>query len=348
MSSTDAFGGGALALRLLLALVPVQLFLLVLAGLDIWRLVRPRRIAAALVAGAVAAAVSYVANNTLVALTGLAAAPFAILVAPLVEEAAKGAWSDWLVRTRRAGFLVDAALLGFAVGAGFATVENIYFLHSLPGAPLYVWAIRGLGTAVMHGGAAAVFAIVRRAWRDGPRRSGGLARGPGCGLAAARGLQPPAGLARAGHGAPAGAGAGAAGGGPPAGRASPARLAGPRLRPGHRAAGPDPGRRGAHLAPGPLPGIPAGDRRAQRPWRTCSACCACRPSWPCGPRGRCCCGSRASSRRRIRTWVARLREVEHLERTIGRAGLLALRPVSPWRGTGRWQRHLLEQEAARA
>ena len=45
---------------------------------------------------------------------------------------------------------------------------------------------------------------------------------------------------------------------------------------------------------------------------------------------------------------ARLREVEHLERTIGRAGLLALRPVSPWRGTGRWQRHLLEQEAARA
>ncbi|MBE0568039.1 MAG: PrsW family intramembrane metalloprotease, partial [Krumholzibacteria bacterium] len=170
MPSSEGLAAGALALRLLLALVPVQLFLVVLTALDTWRLVRPRRILVAMLAGAAAAAVSYVANNTLLALSGLGLAAYAVLVAPLVEEAAKGAWSDWLVRTRRAGFLVDAALLGFAAGAGFATVENLYFLQALPAAPLYVWAIRGLGTAVMHGGAAALFAIVRRALRDGPAR----------------------------------------------------------------------------------------------------------------------------------------------------------------------------------
>ena len=68
------------------------------------------------------------------------------------------------MRTRRTGFLTDAAILGFAVGAGFATVENIYYLRIFPDAPWLVWAIRGLGTAVMHGGASAIFAVLRQAW----------------------------------------------------------------------------------------------------------------------------------------------------------------------------------------
>ena len=32
-----------------------------------------------------------------------------------------------LVHRHRVGFLVDGAILGFAVGAGFAVVENLYY-----------------------------------------------------------------------------------------------------------------------------------------------------------------------------------------------------------------------------
>ena len=48
--------------------------------------------------------------------------------------------------------MIDAAIYGFAVGAGFAFIENIYYLHSLEHHKIVVWIIRGLGTAVMHGG----------------------------------------------------------------------------------------------------------------------------------------------------------------------------------------------------
>jgi RsiW-degrading membrane proteinase PrsW (M82 family) len=163
-SSSDPVAIGAAILRAVLALLPVQLFLLGLLLGDSFRLVRPRRVLGALTAGAVVAGLAFVVNNTVYLLAGLSPLAFAVLAAPLVEEALKGAWLDWLVRTRRVGFLVDAAILGFATGAGFATVENLHYLRSLPDAPWLVWVIRGLGTAVMHGGAAAIFAVLRQAW----------------------------------------------------------------------------------------------------------------------------------------------------------------------------------------
>lgn len=161
MNSSDGIAALDPLWRVLLALAPVQLFLLGLVALDTFRLVRPRRIFLALAAGAAAAVLSFVLNNSLLSLSGLALLPYALLVAPVVEETAKGFYCDWLVRSRRTGFLVDATLLGFAVGAGFATAENIYYLGRLEDRGLSVWAIRGLGTAVMHGGATALFAALR-------------------------------------------------------------------------------------------------------------------------------------------------------------------------------------------
>jgi len=160
LSSSDALAPLLPALRVLLALAPVQLFLLALLALDTFKLVRPRRILAALAAGAVAAALSFAANNILLPLTGWQLLTFALVLAPVVEETAKGLYCDWLVRSRRTGFLVDATILGFAVGAGFATAENIYYLRHLQDQGLATWAIRGLGTAVMHGGATALFAAL--------------------------------------------------------------------------------------------------------------------------------------------------------------------------------------------
>ena len=65
-----------------------------------------------------------------------------------------------LLRSNRIGFLVDAAIFGFAVGAGFAIFENMYYLQILPDLQLGAWIVRGFGTALMHGGATAIFAII--------------------------------------------------------------------------------------------------------------------------------------------------------------------------------------------
>jgi RsiW-degrading membrane proteinase PrsW (M82 family) len=149
-----------LAGRAALACLPVLAFLLVLVLVDTFRLVRRRRVAGALLVGALVALATYFVNTGLLSLTRMPTWRFAVLVAPVVEEAAKGAFVAWLVATRRAAFLIDTAILGFAVGAGFAVVENAYYLSQLPDAPLLVWVIRGLGTAVMHGGATAMFGLL--------------------------------------------------------------------------------------------------------------------------------------------------------------------------------------------
>ena len=56
--------------------------------------------------------------------------------------------------------MVDAAIYGFAIGAGFAVVENIYYLQTVETPYVVLWVIRGLGTASMHGGTTAIFAII--------------------------------------------------------------------------------------------------------------------------------------------------------------------------------------------
>jgi hypothetical protein len=66
----------------------------------------------------------------------------------------------YLFRSNRIGFLVDAAILGFAVGAGFALAENLYYLYSFERIHVAVWLVRGFGTAIMHGGVTAIFAIL--------------------------------------------------------------------------------------------------------------------------------------------------------------------------------------------
>ena len=60
----------------------------------------------------------------------------------------------------RIGFLVDAAIFGFAVGTGFALAENLYYLHLAAEAGMGTWIVRGFGTALMHGGATALFAVM--------------------------------------------------------------------------------------------------------------------------------------------------------------------------------------------
>jgi RsiW-degrading membrane proteinase PrsW (M82 family) len=142
------------------ALLPVLLFLAALVYLDSFKLVSPRWVAAAMAVGAVAAVAAYFVNDRLLDALPMEFVTYTRYVSPWVEEVLKGAALVYLIRTRRVGMLVDAAILGFAIGSGFALVENVYYLVTRPESHLVVGIIRGFGTAIMHGGACAIFAIV--------------------------------------------------------------------------------------------------------------------------------------------------------------------------------------------
>ena len=144
----------------LLGLLPVCCFLAALMYLDSYKLVPIRWVIATIVLGCGAAVVSYPLNAAGLAWFDIEFIAYTRYVAPFIEEALKASIVIVLIRHNRIGFLVDAAIMGFAVGAGFAIFENMYYLQILPDMQLGTWIVRGFGTAIMHGGATALFAII--------------------------------------------------------------------------------------------------------------------------------------------------------------------------------------------
>ena len=143
----------------LVGLLPVLGFLGVLVALESRKLVRLSTVVSVVAAGAAVAGLCYVANAWLIDRLGLDLRAYSRYVAPVVEELAKAAIVGVLVHTARIGFLVDGAILGFAVGTGFAVVENLYYQYAVPDAGLGNWIVRGFGTAIMHGGATAIYTV---------------------------------------------------------------------------------------------------------------------------------------------------------------------------------------------
>src|SRR5688500_10113301 len=140
----------------LIALAPGLVFLTALWLMDTFRLVRKSSVAAAVFYGAASALVCETLHLWLRPAIGLDAQSSSRSVAPLTEEIAKALFVAVLIARGRVGFLVDAAVLGFAVGTGFALVENLTYLRDFGDAPLMLWAVRGLGTGVLHGTTTAV------------------------------------------------------------------------------------------------------------------------------------------------------------------------------------------------
>jgi RsiW-degrading membrane proteinase PrsW (M82 family) len=166
-------------MRVLLGLVPVVCFLGVLVALDSYKLVKLRNVLAVLAAGAAIAGASYGINGELLDRLDIEFITYTRYVAPPMEELLKAAILVALIRGHRIGFLVDAAIVGFATGTGFAMVENILYLKIAPDAPLGAWFVRGFGTAIMHGGATAIFGVMGLAMVERAQRSGVLAFVPG-------------------------------------------------------------------------------------------------------------------------------------------------------------------------
>lgn len=142
------------------ALLPVLTFLAVLLYLDSYKLVKMRTMVVVLACGAAVAVATYPVNALLLKASGLDADTFTRYLGPVSEELLKAIVIVVLMRTRRIGFLVDAAIFGFAIGTGFSVVENLYYLDRFPDAGLATWIVRGFGTALMHGGATALVGVV--------------------------------------------------------------------------------------------------------------------------------------------------------------------------------------------
>jgi RsiW-degrading membrane proteinase PrsW (M82 family) len=153
------------AARLVLAQVtasalPVLIFLFTLELIDTYKLLTLRRVLQSVGVGCVVAVICYGINTAIYATGLVPPAIWARSGAPVIEEIAKAFYVGWLLRSNRVGFMVDTAISGFAVGAGFAVLENLTYIPDLSSSGLVASAIRGLGTAMMHGGATAIFGTI--------------------------------------------------------------------------------------------------------------------------------------------------------------------------------------------
>ncbi|HEV8043167.1 MAG TPA: PrsW family glutamic-type intramembrane protease [Bryobacteraceae bacterium] len=143
-----------------LSVLPVILFLFALELIDTYKLLALRRVLRSVAVGCGVAIVCYGLNTAIYKLGIVSPALWARSGAPVIEEIAKALYVAWLLRSNRVGFMVDTAISGFAVGAGFAVLENLTYIPDLSAASLVTSAVRGLGTAMMHGGTTAIFGTV--------------------------------------------------------------------------------------------------------------------------------------------------------------------------------------------
>ncbi len=158
---------------------PVVCFLATLLYLDSYKLVSMRAVVAVVACGVAVAGACYFVNASILGVTRIDFTIYTRFAGPVIEEFGKALVIVLLIRTHRIGFLVDAAIYGFAVGTGFAIVENVFYQHLIPDAGLGTWIVRGFGTAIMHGGATAIFAMMSLAMLEQKRARWLLALLPG-------------------------------------------------------------------------------------------------------------------------------------------------------------------------
>ncbi|MCK5032052.1 MAG: PrsW family intramembrane metalloprotease [Calditrichia bacterium] len=153
-------------IKILLSAIPVFTFLIALIFIDSYKLVKLKSIIQTIIIGAFAAILCFGINNQLMITFGIQKLFYSKYLAPLIEESAKALFFIYLLKSKKIGFMVDSAIFGFAIGAGFAAVENMYYIYALENSNILLWIIRGFGTAVMHGGTTAIFAIVSKSLSD--------------------------------------------------------------------------------------------------------------------------------------------------------------------------------------
>jgi protease PrsW len=155
-------------LNIVLSILPVFIFLIVLIYIDSFKLIKHKTLLITLIVGALSALIAMYVNIWLLELLNMGRnfVLYSRYVAPFVEELLKVLFPIYLLKSRKFAFMVDGAIYGFAVGAGFAFIENLFYLNTLQDPNLLLWVVRGFGTAVMHGGSTAIFAILLKSILD--------------------------------------------------------------------------------------------------------------------------------------------------------------------------------------
>ncbi len=147
-------------LKIIISLAPSLLYLFCLRLLDSYNLVKLKTVLMFLAMGISAALFAYMINVNLITALAIDDVRYSKFAAPVVEEILKAAFIIYFILRKRIAFLVDGAIFGFSIGAGFAFLENIYYLNTISGADILIWILRGFGTAIMHGCTTAVYALL--------------------------------------------------------------------------------------------------------------------------------------------------------------------------------------------
>ena len=147
-------------IKFAVSLMPVFVFLIALIFLDSFKLISLQSIFICIIAGCVSAVIGMTFNNLFIVRLSFDVGSFSRFIAPIIEELLKSIYLVYLFKTKRIGFTVDATIYGFALGAGFAVIENIYYLNTLTNATVFLWILRGFGTAIMHGSTVAIMAMI--------------------------------------------------------------------------------------------------------------------------------------------------------------------------------------------
>jgi len=151
--------------------------------MDSYKLVNFKTVLLVIAAGGLLTIAAYFVNGYLISTLNLDLRTYSRYGAPLIEELLKAIVIIYLFRSNRIGFLVDSAIMGFAVGTGFALVENFYYLYTAGDAHIGVWIVRGFGTAFMHGGVMAIFAVISQTVTERNMKINPLLYLPGLGAA---------------------------------------------------------------------------------------------------------------------------------------------------------------------
>ena len=152
--------------RIAIGVLPVFAFLGLLVILDSFKLVPLRAVLRSLLIGGGVAMVAFLLNTGILDGTRIDPVLYRRYVAPVLEEILKAIYVVNLIRRRRVGFMVDAAIHGFAIGAGFAAAENVYYARMMASGSIFLWIARGFGTAIVHGSTMAIFATLSKDLAD--------------------------------------------------------------------------------------------------------------------------------------------------------------------------------------
>src|SRR5437868_13526899 len=142
------------------ALIPVMIMLATFIWLDAFALMSLKEVSLLLLLGAIGALAAWPLSGRLLDTLPIGFSLYSRFVAPWIEEAIKTVIVITLFRLNRIGYKLDAVISGFAIGAGFSVVENIFYLTIFPHYRTGTWLVRGFGTAIMHGTTLAVLAAI--------------------------------------------------------------------------------------------------------------------------------------------------------------------------------------------